>query len=309
MSVRASSALVAAALVTLSCDHEPTPPAEALHGALGGGIVARVGDVAISGSLVGEVARAQRTNARVALDRLIDDALAAQGARASGADHDPSVRWTLESIVARAAADRIRHDTQAAGPPTDEELAQVTRIHWLEVDLPEQERVIHALVGRPKDPSQSDAARALAALLASAAAGAKDEDDFKARVSSVPHGAIDVTVEEIPPFVADGRFADTRPSALDPAFARGAFALKNVGDTSGVVESAYGWHVIRLLERLTAKVLPAAERRTRFAEEVFAHRGRVAMDSTLESRRTASPVAILPDADARMAEVSPAEAP
>ena len=271
--------------------------------------MARVGDVTIPASLVGAVAGAQHTDTRAALDRVIDDALAAQGARATGADRAPAVAWMIESILARASVDRIGHDALAAGPPTDEELAQVTRIHWLDVDLPEQARVIHAVVRTPKDHDQFAAARVLAAQIAAAVAGAKDKEDFKARAAAVPHGAFDVVIEELPPFVADGRFADPRPSIIDPRFAKGAFALKSAGETSGVVESSFGWHVIRLIERVPGKTLPAEDRRARFTDEVVTHRGRVALDAVLASRSASSATVVLPDADARMAEVSPRESP
>ncbi len=303
MRLRGREAVLAAALALLiSCHHDAPVPPSTVRTPLPEGVVARVGDEAIPASLVAAVAAAQGIGPRAALDRLIDDALAASGARASGDDRIPRVHWALESILGRASVEHVRLDAQAAGPPTDEELEQVTQIHWLDVDLPEQVRVIHAVVRRPKDPAQNPAARALAARLLAAATGASDAADFKARIAAVPTGPLEVTVEELPPFVADGRIADPHPSALDPTFAAAAFALKKPGDTSAIVESPYGWHVIRLLERLPAKILPAAERRAQFAEEVLAHRGRVALDALLDRRRASSPIAIRPDAEARMAE-------
>jgi hypothetical protein len=295
-------------LAVASCDRG-RPSVEVVHTSIGGDVVARVGDVTIPASLVGAVAGAQHTDVHVALDHLIDDALAAQGARAAGDDRESSVAWTIDSIFAHTVVDRIARDARAPGPPNDDELTQLTRMHWLDVDLPEQARVVHAVVRTPKDPSQNAAARALAAQIASAVAGAKDTDDFKARAAAVPKGPFDVVIEELPPFVADGRFAEARPSMIDPRFAKGAFSLKSPGDTSGVVESAFGWHVIRMIERLPPKEVPADVRRAKFADEAITHRGRVALDALLESRRASTAVAILPDAEARMAEVSRSESP
>ncbi|MDW6092620.1 peptidylprolyl isomerase [Vibrio rhizosphaerae] len=47
--------------------------------------------------------------------------------------------------------------------------------------------------------------------------------------------------------------------AMDPAFEEAAFALKNVGDLSGVVKSNFGYHIIKLDALKPAKVKPFAE--------------------------------------------------
>jgi hypothetical protein len=43
---------------------------------------------------------------------------------------------------------------------------------------------------------------------------------------------------------------------MDPDFTKAAFALKNVGDLSEPVKTAFGWHIIRLDGRRPAQELP-----------------------------------------------------
>ena len=93
--------------------------------------------------------------------------------------------------------------------------------------------------------------------------------------------------------------------SFEAPFAKGAFALKRAGETSGVVESSFGWHVIRLIERRPPKTVPLEERRADFGPEVFARRGRAALEATLTARRASTPVGIAPGADALMALVPP----
>ena len=75
-------------LVSSACRSSPSPAAAA-HASLGGDTVARVGDQAIPTSLVADVAASQKVEPSRALAFLVDDALAAAGARAAGFDKTP----------------------------------------------------------------------------------------------------------------------------------------------------------------------------------------------------------------------------
>jgi parvulin-like peptidyl-prolyl cis-trans isomerase-like protein len=277
--MRSQALAVILALLPAACSSRPSQ-AQAEHASLGGDTVARVGDLAVPTSLVASVAAAQKVDPSRALSLLVEDALAAAGARAAGLDKTPEVTRASTAARARLVVLRLRAAAHEAGPPTDAEVNDVTAAHWLEVDLPERMRVIHAVVLEPKKPELTAAATALAADLAAAEATATSPDDFEARAKALPHGELEIKVERLDPFVADGRSAVPGAGKLELDFVHGAAPL-SPGATSGVVHSKFGWHVIRMIERLPERRIDFEERRRLFREEVFAGRARRSLDRLL----------------------------
>jgi parvulin-like peptidyl-prolyl isomerase len=282
-------------LIALACGNSAKPPVETA--ALGGTTVAVAGAVAIDVSLAEAVARKDGKAPRAAVDDLVYDAVLAQGALEKKLDRSASVRVAERAVLARVVTERLARDAAAKGVPTDEELAKVTERHWREVDLPEQARVVHAVV-MTKDPEKKKRMRAVAEDLRRAVLGAKDEQDFIARAKSVDAQGLEIRPEALTPFVADGRVV--AGGQLVQSFVDAAFALQ-LGDTSPIVETQFGLHVIRMLERLPPKLVPKEERRTMFHEEVVAMRAHDAYVALLEDQKRRTPVAIDPAADAIMA--------
>jgi peptidyl-prolyl cis-trans isomerase C len=265
------SAFAFALALAVACGSRPSAT-EAAHASLGGDTIARVGSVAIPASLVADVAKAERIPVPEALQRVVDDELAAAGARSAGLDKTPEVVVATSAAEARRIVIGLREAARKAGPPNDDEVKELTERHWTEVDLPEQMRVIHAVVIKDdkafkRKPELEAEAVALASALATTEARATSEDDFEARAKALPHGELEVKVERLDPFVADGRRVQA-PTPFDPDFVRAAVPLA-VGATSGVVRSAFGWHVIRMVERLPEHRVPFEERRRLFGEEVI----------------------------------------
>jgi hypothetical protein len=275
------------------------------HGAIGGDVVARVGAEVIPSSLVAGTAAAQHVASRVALERLVDDSLAAQGeqaAIAAGDDRPSRVAWLIESALARAECDRLAEDARAT-PPTDKDVQEATEANWRDYAMPEQIRVVHAVVLRPQKEADVPAARSLANDIRAAVAGAKDDADFLARAEAVPHDpSLTVKPERLQPFVEDGRLSAGPYSSYDPDFTRGAWALQKPGDTA-VVESTFGWHVIRLLERIPAHPVPLEERRERLTPVIYQQRAQTALEDLLAALNARTKVEIQPDAPALMESV------
>jgi len=291
------AAAVLLAVSAIAC--RETPPAST--GAMGGGVVARVGSDTIDATLVGAVAAAQGLAPREALRHLVDDALAAAGARDRKLDATHGVRFQHDAALARIVLQRLQEEARAAGPITAAELEELSERRWREVDLPEQSRVVHAVVLR-KASTREDDGRALAAAIAAAVAQAHDGADFLQRARAVPSGKLQIQAEELPAFGPDGRMSEGSGD-LDGDFARAAFRLRSPGETSPVVESRYGWHVIRLVDRLPGKHVPPADRPALFAEDLAHLRARNGLVGALEAARKRVRVEPDPAAETLMAGV------
>jgi hypothetical protein len=279
-------AIVVPALALAACGHAP-PPAEA--SASLSGAVARIGDVALPPALVAEVAQAKGSSSREAVEDLVRDALAAQGALALGADRDPTVSWQTASALARTVPQHLLEGAAAQGPPTEDELALVS--------------VVHAVVMRSATLREQDAL-ALAGAIRQAVVGARSAEEFTARASAIAHPHAQVVVQPIGPFGADGRDPGGG-GGLDPGFVAAAFALRAPLDTSPVATSPFGWHVIQLVERKMPEG-SLADRARDLGPDVVRMRARMQIDAALRARANLAKVEVSVGADALMAQATAA---
>ena len=158
---------------------------------------------------------------------------------------------------------------------------------------------VHAIVMRPKGKEAEELlprARAFAEQIRAAVLQAKTDDEMLSLASAkaMDSGKLEVKVEALSPVTADGRVPDG--TSFDPAYVAGLFAIANVGDTSPVVESSFGFHVIRYVEALPEKRLSTDERRKLFGPEVNARRARAEIDRTLAALRASREVTVSPAA-------------
>jgi len=276
------------AAATLACGHRAAPRASSAD-LPPPGDVARVGGVVVGAPLVGRVARASGLPSRDALAAVVDDTLAAEGGRIRGVDRTPPVQWASTVALGRAVEARVLDRARAQGPPTDDELATVS--------------VIHAVVMRSSVLTEARAL-AIAGTIAQSVASAKSADDFDARARAVPHPGARVVVERLPPFGADGRTADG--AELDAGFVAAAFALHVPSETSPIVATPFGWHVLRLLERSVPEMHLLEARRRDLAEAVVRLRARERLDALLRDLRRRVPIEVASGAEALVAGLATA---
>jgi hypothetical protein len=295
--------LVLLVMLSLAACARRVEPTRVASVRLENGIVAKVGDIEIGESLIGAVASVCGIAPRGASNLLIDDALAARGARAHRLDVGPLVARALTTARARSLLRHVR-DSVRVVPPNEDELAEYSAIRWRDVDLTEQVRVVHAVVMRKKGSTGTDDVALIAAReIEKAVALASSGGDFEAFANRVPHPGHEVRVEELPPFVRDGRVSMGPEASMDGTFAAAAFSLSDIGATSSVVETTFGWHVIRLLERLPARHVPHAERSAYLAEDIYRARARRLLGEAIASASSRTHVEIDGAAESLVAEL------
>jgi peptidyl-prolyl cis-trans isomerase C len=277
------------------CSSSREPPPPPVVATLPSGVVASVGSLPIASDRVAAVSKAQQISPADALKGEIRDAIFASAALQRGYDDALGVRAALRGQLARARLEQLPKEADQS-EPSDAEVAGATARHFLELDRPEAFRVIHALVkvDAKADTGKKLQARALAERLAERVAAAADADDFRQRAESISDRAgLEVVVETLKPVAADGRVFDPEgpPAELghyELPFARAASRLTQAGQKSGIVSTVYGLHVLMLIERTPAKVVPLEDRRRILREEILTDRAKQLKSEVLQSLRSSA---------------------
>ncbi|MDF1482633.1 peptidylprolyl isomerase [Extensimonas sp. H3M7-6] len=164
----------------------------------------------------------------------------AQQAEQAGLAQDPQVQAALRLARERVLSDAWLERISSQAKPDDaalDALALATyRAHPERFQQPEQVRVRHILIAAKEPDARAQAEQLLQQL--------KDGADFAtlAKERSADSGSA----------AKGGDLGFFTRGRMVPEFEEAAFALKNPGDLSGVVETKFGFHILQLEERKPA---------------------------------------------------------
>jgi peptidyl-prolyl cis-trans isomerase C len=185
------------------------------------------------------------------LNNLLLDKTLAKEARDSGLDRDEEIarRLALEidRFLAQAMIGKIEKDAAAEFDAKEAEFLPAARETYVlnkqKYQKPEQVNAAHILF----DPAKrgNEGALALAKETRAKLLAGANFAKLAAEVSDDPTAKTN-----------GGELGWFPASKMDPAFSKAAFALKNPGDLSEPVQSAFGWHIIRLEGRRPPEDLP-----------------------------------------------------
>ncbi len=172
--------------------------------------------------------------------------LAAEALRAQ-MDQDPAVKAALELVRDRVLSDARLAQIDQADQPSPQALEAFAQTAYKadskRFEAPEQVKIRHILIRSTEPNARAEAEQ----LLTELKAGADFEALAKAR-------------SQDPGSAAKGGDLGTNPRGrMVKTFEDAAFKLNQPGELSGVVETSFGFHIIKLEEKRAAGIRPFAE--------------------------------------------------
>lgn len=221
-----------------------------------------------------KVETAQNLAANLYVRRVI-----ANEAAKAGLDKLPEVKAALQQARDRILSDYRLSQVDQANQPSMQALEAYALSSYKadpkKFETPEQVRVSHILFRGPDTTIQEQAQRALAELKAGADFATMAKERSNDPGSAAKGGDLG--------FAAHGRMVKE--------FEEAAFALKNPGDLSGIVQTQFGLHILKLGERKPVGVKPFEEVKEALMKEAqqtlltnarIAERDRVLKDAKFE---------------------------
>src|SRR3989338_1115726 len=222
-------------------------------------------------------------NQRRLLEEMVLETLLFQEARKRGLDRDPLVQELLTEAKRQIMIGRLmEQEGQREGPVGDPAVAEYYDQHKAEFSQPERWRVSQILV--PTEPQ------------------AKQVLDRLGRGESF--GGVAEELSQDPSKTKGGDLGYFSRGQLIPEFEEAVFQLK-VGQTSGVVKTSLGYHVISLADHQLPQQRGLGDVREQIVQDLQSRRGRSRVDQFVGQLRRQAHVFIRDDAAQASAAASP----
>jgi|GEM_PF-1276693 len=200
---------------------------------------------------------------------LISDALMALDSSARMPERATVVE---RGILVRGLLDRLRKDALERSPVQSQELDLAAKALWAELDRPRCVRTVN-IVAAVAPLANGEQEERVMRRIAQAVQGAATTDELAVRVDQVPKDGVNVTAYFVPPLTEDGRVYMETPAdagaGVPPAdYARAAAKLTYAGQTSDVVSTSAGYHVLMAIDILPAVSVSEPERTARLERAV-----------------------------------------
>jgi peptidyl-prolyl cis-trans isomerase C len=227
-------------------------------------VVATVDGRPIRSSEIATQARAAGTSAKQALADLVDAELLAGEAAKRGLTQDHDVQLAVRQAAAHRLLETTFEKEVTPAALSERDYRRGFNAQRNMFDHSEYVDTWHILV--PADakapPDEKQAARAIAEQIAKRARGVESADAFRALATEIaPPPGKTLKLEQI----ITARDGWVVPEYSIPAFDQ----LKKPGDTSTVVETNYGYHVIYLNKRIPARHASLEEAKPELAQYLF----------------------------------------
>jgi len=231
------------------------------------GAFALVGGQALGQGLLLRSAREQGVGQ--ASQALISDALVALDSSARMPERATVVE---RGALVRGLLDRLRREALERSPVQSHELDLAAKALWAELDRPRCVRTVNIMASvAPLGDGERE--ESVMRRIAEAVQGAATTDELAARVDRVPKDGVNVAAFFVPPLTEDGRVYTETPAdasaQVPPAeYARAAAELTYAGETSDVVSTSAGYHVLMAVDILPAVSVSEPERSARLERAV-----------------------------------------
>ena len=210
------------------------------------------------------------------LEKMIDEILLLQEAEKRNLDKDKDILAKVDRYRKRLITEKLyRQIASERAKISEKEIQDYYQEHKDRFRQPERIRVRQILILVPPNAGPEKVAKAK-----------KKAEEVLARVKAGEDFAeLAKKYSEGPTAGRGGDLGYFTRGRMVPAFEKAAFSLKKVGDTSGLVRTKFGFHIIELTGRQPARELPLEEARDRIVRQLESAKRREIRRSLAEELR------------------------